>query len=1112
MELDIYKPTRNYDRIIQGSRTIDNDSNYVKFKNKTNKMSQPRTFTKKPKKSGVKIGNHNLIDTSENLTDNTNSMRKILTDTKSVATSEPLYISQFDMQTFDSQMPSAVNDIYETNDKSKLADLERQISYNGGWSQYSTKSMSYGQIPDSQLTHNNTTPSFSTKHGYGTNDSRTHNLANFKNDLFTGTGIWTDKKENKPLFKPVANLTHMYGTPVASDDEKDRYQAGRYMQGALPFEQVRVTPGVGIGRNEVGRHGLHPTYREMAKTIDDLRVNPKTTIEGRVIEGMRGQARPLQAPVVQYKPDTFYTNNEDDMLPSITQVKGPKTIDNYIMKIPNKAEQLVEYTGCAYVSADTVGQNVPEYMRPKIKESTRQNFILPDPMQKHSKAESIYNPNHNQYVPSVTTKEQLIQNNYTGVLGTPIGSKTYVNNGETAKHTLKELLAEQQTISYITPNTMRGTAHNMTPTNTTFKELLNTNTIAPHVVKLVDAPMTYNNDSIKTTMKELNTGSVPMSNIGQNINLYVSTSEPTRTTGREIIDIGQQQMVVAPSNVQQAPHSHNISRTTNKETLVTIPYQTTILPVNQQQRAPDYQDTMRTTAKETIINNICQSYVTPINRQRAPEYQHAIKTTAKETINIPYQSHSSIVPINQQQAIGPQGPTRTTNKETVNVLYEPNIVPINQQQAPNMEIPTTTTTKETLINAPAQMAIAPINLQQAPHPQDIMRTTNKELLTNNYHQSHIAPVNLQRTVEPQYPLQTTLKETIVNVPNQTVITPVNQQQRAPGPQGPTKTTNKETVVTIPYNTNMTGIGQQQGSGAVYNRDPARTTIKDIVVSVPHNTNITGIGQQQGSAAVYNRDPVRTTAKDSVISIPYNTNITGIGQTQGSAAVYNRLPVRTTTKESISEMPATTYATVVGQQQGTAAAYNRDPVKTTIKESIVEIPTNTNITSITQQGSAASYDRAPVKTTAKEGLIEIPYNSTITAIGQQQGSAATYDRAPVRSTISETTIENNYIGPLHGVNKPCSYESAYNVVIDDKKQSALCYRKPSARGVNLPPDPSMINIQLKSDNNLSQNPAAGYTYNSMIDRLVPSFTSRINNNCDQSYRFIDPAMLAQLESS
>ncbi len=158
--------------------------------------------------------------------------------------------------------------------------------------------------------------------------------------------------------------------------KREQILPGKYHQNELPFTQQKVTPGVGLKANEDGKHGFHSMYRTRELTVDDLRIKPKITYEGRTVDGMKGQMRPIQAPVMTYKPETFKETSSKDLLPTDNLADGPKTRDKFIMRDPHRANQHIEYTGGAYTSHEAVGKNVPEHMREKLKYSQRQNLYF----------------------------------------------------------------------------------------------------------------------------------------------------------------------------------------------------------------------------------------------------------------------------------------------------------------------------------------------------------------------------------------------------------------------------------------------------------------------------------------------------------------------------------------------------------------------------------------------------------------------------------------------------------------------------------------------------------------------------------------------------------------
>ena len=1063
------------------------NNNFKKIKQKTKNSVEPRTFNKKSKKkkNGIQYpDNKNLLDISEKITNNTCSINRILQEKNNECDKsdfidpkyfspidnlndlndlndfsnnndlcnsqpQPTYLSQFDAQTFDSEgLPSAKNDIYQSNDKIKLSDLERKLSYQGGWSQYNQQgTMTYDIVSDNELVHDNMVPFFSMKYGYGSNDLKNNATIDYKNELFTGNlkSTWNEKKEIKPHFVPTADISYMYGTPVRTEEEINRYIPGRYRQNEQLFNKTMVTPGLKLDYNEIGTHGYHSMYRTMDKTIDELRVKPKITYEGRIIEGKKGQERPIQAPVITYKPTTYKTTTEADLLPTDGIVDGPKTRDNFIMKETDRAGQHIEYTGGAYTSQESIGKNVPEHMREKYKYSTKPVFKLPKPLQKFSKIETKFNANIESYNLPITTKDLTINNNHIGSAGSVPGSSTYTNNCDIAKTTLKEINTQPQIITNLASNTMRGTVQPLNIANPTIKETTIENKLNPHAASLSSMQRVYFSDSAKTTTKETICDPVVPINAVQNTNIYASWMDNAKETTKEttvqiphqtiLLPVGQQQRapnpqdnakntikettiqipyqtIITPINQQQRiPNPQDVTRTTIKETTTQIPYQTMIVPIDQYQRAPNLQDITKTTTKETTVQIPYQTILTAINQQqRTPNLQDITKTTTKETtVNTPYQSF--IFPTNQQQrAPNFQDIAKTTTKETtIQIPNQTIITPNNQQQKTNLQDIAKTTIKETTVNIPHQLMITPVDqYQRAPHPQDIPRTTIKETTANIPYQTIITPTNQQqRAPNLQDIMKTTTKETTVQTPWNNFIVPLNQQQRAPNPQDVTKPTMKETTIQIPWNTHITPINQQQRAANL--QDITKTTTKETTVQIPYQSIITPINQQQRT--VDPQDSTRTTTKEMTVQIPYQTIITPVNQQQRTS---NPQDIgRTTMKETTAQIPHQTIITGINQIQGTS--YPQDNMRPTIKETTVGIPYQTVTTAVNQyQGITNPQDIS--KTTTKETTICVPYNTHTTGTDQYRGKAHVFDRTPLRTTIKEQTSEIPYKTHITAVNQ------------------------------------------------------------------------------------------------
>ncbi|AYV85295.1 MAG: hypothetical protein Satyrvirus9_21 [Satyrvirus sp.] len=1062
------------------------------------------------RKKKNKYAKKNLLDVSEQITNNIDSIHKIL-DTNGAQ--KPEYLSQFNIQTFDSDgLPSALNDTYQTNDKVKLADLERKLSYQGGWSQYDQDgSMDYGVVPENELSHENMFPSFKIKQGYGSNDNTS--FMDYKNGLFTGNqnGVWKKKEEVGPLFAPLKDLFNMYGNSINTDEQKSRIVTSMYRQNEKPFDDVKITPGLNLDYNENGTDGFHPMYRCFDKTIDEIRVKPKITYEGRIVEGKKGDNRPIQAPVVTNRPHIFKTMVEDDLLPTHDLADGPKIRQNFIMKEPDKSKQHIEYTGGAYTKEGAIEKNIPEYMREKYKESDRQNFTLPEPLQKFSKEETKFNSNTKSYNLSPTMKDQIIENGHMGVTGVPATS-IYTGLSDLANPTTKETIISQYAQyahGNVAPNTLRGIVHSVDIADPTLKEVSIENKLNPHAPNLNTMQRVYYPDLAKETIKEI-TAEEPIvpSNILQNSKIYANWTDPAKYTTKETTSQIPYQMVVMPNLYSQKTPLQDTPMSTTKEITIQIPYKNVIVPVGQYQRAPNPVGLMNCTTKETTATIPYKNVVTPIyQQQRAPNIQNNLQNTMKE-INIEIPQNNFITPIDQQRGkFNLVDPAKQTMKEIViQIPYKSVVTPVGQQQrAPDLQDISRTTTKETSSSIPYQTIIDPVGQQQrAPDPQNIFRGTTKEITIQIPYNNILTSVGQEQRA-PNFSnfLRTTSKETTSQSPYQNMVTP-DSKGFTTNPQDIAKTTKKEITVQIPNQTILAPVEQYQGPAGT--KTMAKPTIKEIVSQIPYNSNITAINQQQGK--VSNMDPERTTNRESLVQIPYNTHTTAVGQYQRTPNPHDIL--KTTTKESMLQIPYGSNISTVVQQR---TPNLKDAARPTNKECTIQIPYGLKIQS-TNKSVGKVFDGNPAKMTTKETIVENEniLGPTFNTYGKGYGYMAGNFYVP--NTNKEISCQEVYIHPLAGNIKNRPYDDAYNATLDDRKEILQQYRAPTTCGPDIGPDPLRVNIQLKNDNNKSnksREPMVGFSYNSSLDRPKNQIYSRQHDTVSEE-RFIDPILLEQLNSN
>ncbi len=1053
---------------------------------------------------------NNLLDVSESLTDNSASINKIMTnDSHQTKNPVPAYLSQFDVQTFDSVgNPSAINDIYQSNDKNRLADLERQLSYNGSWSKFDENgsSMAYGVVPENELRHNNMIPYYNVRNGYGTNDTKTDSVKNLKRELFTGNpSNWKQKTENAPLFAPTADLEHIYGTPVAPEEQRERFMISRYHQNTKPVADVKVTPGLNLDYNDVGTHGFQPTYRPPEKTVDDLRVKPKITYEGRVIDGMKGTARPIQAPVITYKAPTFKEQSAQDMLPTGDLNTGPRTVDNFVMKDTNRQDQHFEYTGGAFTTAEAVGKNVPEHMREKYKESTKSTFVLPKPLQKFSKVEAIHNPNLQSYDLPFNSRTQTSENNHVSNLGGQTVS--YANITDDARSTLKQITSTQpNTHATITPNTMRGTVHHMDIANPTLREISAENSLNPHAVSKETMHRTYNNDIAKSTVKELSIDSIEPANTVQNINIYANLSDPAKTTLHETtLDVARPTFTVPVGQYQRPTNIGDALKTTLHETTMQQHRPTMITPTNIQ-NTTHLMDTPRETIKSTTVDIPKNNFMTPVGQyQRSSNYIIPLPTTSKET-QIYTPSNQIVTPINIQAAVTPTDQLRTTLHETtMDIPRGLMINPINKQNSTSYTDDAKTTSKQITATTPRNMFISNTIQNGQITPSDAPKTTLHETTMEIARPNIVTPHNIQGKTNLMDDARQTLKSTTIEMPRNNFISLTSASQKII-PTDIAKSTTKESTIQVPYPTFTTAVGQQQGYTTP--SDVAKRTNRESLVETPQSTIVTGIAQQQGKSGSFNGVPLRTTNRESLVEIPYNTITTGVTEQRGRQALMD--PVRTTLKEGLVENSTNGVVTAVGQQQ--RANNQNDTAKPTIRETTVHIPYNTNVTAHSSiAGKAYTFDKTPLKTTGRETIAENEHVGmpAMDVTGKGYGYMSQNMTAP--NTNKQFTCQETYLAPIQGAIAIRPYDAEYNAEIDDRKELLHWYRTPTTSNYNKGPDAEAVNIQLKDDFNPTHSINLGYTPNNNLNRLHQQTTNKTNKESER-IRYIDPKLIQQLSTN
>jgi DnaJ-class molecular chaperone len=370
----------------------------------------------------------------DNIQDNKKHERRFLDRTKP---EKDNYLSQFEELRFDNPgAPVSSNAVpHVTGSKAHATTLEteRALALHGGYSTFDQDGdMTYGITARENFTHNNMVPNFKSRTGMGWDPEQEQKLAQVrqrKMEHFTGSAndiAWRPKTERRPLFNPTAGLTNIYGTPVMTDYYESRYIPSYNRQKELPFQQIKVTPGLNLGYNELGQHGFGDSFRVLPKTVDELRPlsKPKITYGGVVIPGMKGQGRgPTATKVFKRRPLTYKEQGIEDMLPNMSYFRAPTIYgqtDPLNLATINRGAKSTPYYGHAKLYND---QLVPESMKEQVRTTVKQQFKEADARGFQRQEGKEARGFDESFDPKITQREKLL--NYVGPAGVEENGRTY---------------------------------------------------------------------------------------------------------------------------------------------------------------------------------------------------------------------------------------------------------------------------------------------------------------------------------------------------------------------------------------------------------------------------------------------------------------------------------------------------------------------------------------------------------------------------------------------------------------------------------------------------------------------------------------------------------------
>ena len=427
----------------------------------------------------------------------------------------------------------------------------------------------YSPLADATLenfTHNNMVPFFGSKISQNVSDGRNEVLLeNFTGAVSPG-GI--KAKEEVASFSDVSKHMMPENIPYYTSSI-ERMQGSVMRTGERPIEPERVGPGTKFDDPALPSGGFQQqAYQEAAfyPGVDQLRAKtrPKSTFEGRVVEGQRGANRAEDAGQFnKNRPDTYSAQTEEAMLPT-TGVSKNRTRSCVSLRDTNRKTTSHDYSGVPY-------QNTGEAKFGKIKESSR------------AQLSSFGSRNHarqgtgrgqaddygRRAVRLYDNQRDLTSTNtFQGNLTTLIKSM-FAPITDSLKPTTKQYFVQNaREFGPIHSTAIRkATVHDPNDiARTTIKET-NIHDTRTGNLRSFEKITTYDpNDVARTTIKETNIHDTRTGPMGVKPGSYAKNRDPTKTTVRDTVGEYDKTVNLHGGSRQTVYNPKEIARTTVRET------------------------------------------------------------------------------------------------------------------------------------------------------------------------------------------------------------------------------------------------------------------------------------------------------------------------------------------------------------------------------------------------------------------------------------------------------------------------------------------------------------------------------------------------------------------
>lgn len=467
------------------------------------------------------------------------------------------------------------------------------------------------KIPKEEFIHNNMVPFYRGNLKQDVKRGNNSTLLESFGAQGYNTTVLKSKKEVETFFQPQSDITSINGMSSKTDVLRERYSPalGKIQNNVLPFEQVKVAPGLNQGycSNGVGgfqQFEIEEVARKMYKDTDELRAanKPKVTFEGRVVEGQKGTTRGKVGEVKKNRPDTYYEQTPDMYLRTTAAVLKESNRPEYPDKPTAREDTSTEYQGVPYDK--------------KVGVSTEPSAIVKEPF-RSTLTQFNQGPATIQGAKSVTDYGKsniLIYTNERDVTTT----RTYQGNVSTLVKALVAPLLDAVKISkkeyYIENERQFG----------------NMNVQIPNKITVKDP-----DDVLRTTIKETLIHDSRLGNLkGHNKITTKNPNDIAKTTIKETLIHDTVLTNIVPKNRGSIVYNPDeVAKTTIRQTVKNFDYSRNVQQTGKGGIVYDPNNTAKTTIKETTIyRNIEDGNVGNLEKRNNGYLQenYEMKETEKE--------------------------------------------------------------------------------------------------------------------------------------------------------------------------------------------------------------------------------------------------------------------------------------------------------------------------------------------------------------------------------------------------------------------------------------------------------------------------------------------------